>query len=212
MPHGFPKSLDISGPLVLASHNLNKIAAMKEALAGYPVELLSARQLNLQSPDETGATVLENALIKARSVARQSGHTAISDDSGFFISALDDLPGAAAVDWAGPDGDHTPALKRIGDMLSERGLTTSAARYVTVIAAALPNGTAIAEEGATHGHLVWPPRGKTDGYLSVFADTPGAKTISELMKGQDTGATHDLPVYAHRRPTIDRLVRRLHFS
>jgi XTP/dITP diphosphohydrolase len=212
MHHDSPEFLRVSSPLVLASHNLNKIAAMKEALVGCPAELLSARQLNLQSPDETGNTVLENALIKARSVAQQCGHAAISDDSGFFISALDDLPGAAAVDWAGPDGDHTPALRRIGDMLSERGLTTSAARYVTVIAAALPEGTAIAEEGATHGHLVWPPRGKTDGYLSVFALSAGANSIAELMVGQDAGTTHDLPAYAHRRPTIDRLMQRIRFS
>ncbi|WP_420415624.1 non-canonical purine NTP pyrophosphatase [Roseibium sp.] len=204
--------LEISGPLVLASHNANKLAALKEALLECPVQILTARELGIRSPDETGTTVLENALIKARAVADETGHAAISDDSGFCITALDDLPGAAALDWAGPDGDHTPALNRIGDMLQGRGISSSPARYVTAIAVALPCGSAIAEEGATEGQLVWPPRGQTEGYLSVFALDGDAQTIAEKMGGEDTSATHNIEAYAHRRPTIEKLIRRLHFA
>lgn len=205
-------SLRILGPLVLGTHNRNKIAALEAALSDVRVKTVSARELNLASPAETGTTVLENALLKARAFARESGHAAISDDSGFCISALDDLPGAAALDWAGPNGDYELALRRIGAAVAAKDIRQSAARYTTCIALALPDGTAIAEEGATHGELIWPPRGKTEGYLSVFAPCGNTRTVAETLDGEDLSSMHELPAYRHRQPTIVRLLKRVTFE
>ena len=205
----FSAKLSIGTSLVLATHNANKIAALREALQNTPVEIKTAKEFDLGSPAETGSTVLENALIKARAVAQESGHPSISDDSGFCISALDDLPGAAAIDWAGPNGDYNIAIERIGKMLSERNIVSSPARFVTCIALALPDGTAIAEQGATVGNLVWPPRGDTEGYLSVFALPEETETLAVKMAGQSAGETHRIAAYQHRKPATRRLMDRV---
>ncbi|MES0880334.1 non-canonical purine NTP pyrophosphatase [Roseibium sp. SCP14] len=208
----FSAKLSIGASLVLATHNANKITALREALRNVPVEILTAKEFDLESPAETGSTVLENALIKARVVAQQSGHPAISDDSGFCISALDDLPGAAAIDWAGPNENYNIAIERIGEMLAERNIVSSPARFVTCIALALPDGTAIAEQGATAGNLVWPPRGATEGYLSVFALSGEAETLAVKMAGQSAGETHRIAAYRHRQPATLRLIDRVRFE
>ncbi|GAA0779446.1 non-canonical purine NTP pyrophosphatase [Roseibium denhamense] len=205
-------TLTVAGSLVVASHNKNKIRAFKEALSGCPVPVLTAADFKLTSPEENGTTVLENALIKARDVAAQSGQAAISDDSGFCISELDDLPGAAALDWAGPDGNYDVAIERIGTLIGQKNLQTGSARFVTCIAIALPDGTAIAEEGATHGRLVWPPKGPTEGYLSVFALPGETMTVAEQLADVDLAQTHELPAYRHRKATIEKLMARLSFQ
>lgn len=209
--------LTVHGPVVLATHNRQKLAAIAALLEPWGVEVLSAAQFDCDSPEETGATIAENAILKARFVAKATGHAALSDDSGFAIAALNGLPGAAAIDWAGPERDFELALARVDELLTRAGRRDGPAAVESCIALALPDGRVIAEEARTTGELVWPPRGPTDGYLSIFAIEGDPLTVSEHKaalgaEGQVDGqvAVHaDGLGYAHRELAIKRLLARV---
>ena len=86
--------------LVVATANPGKLREFRSLLAGLPFELTSLAELNLPSPEETGATFLENALLKARHAAALSGSAAVADDSGLEVDALDGAPGIYSARYA----------------------------------------------------------------------------------------------------------------
>ena len=98
----------ITGRLVIATHNAGKLREMRELLAPYRVEALSADELGLAEPEETGATFRENARIKATAAAQASGLPAFADDSGLAVDALDGEPGIHSARWAGPEQRFRP--------------------------------------------------------------------------------------------------------
>ena len=97
MPHR-----PITGRLVIATHNPGKLAEMRDLLAVYGVDAVSAGELGLAEPDETGATFRANARIKAKAAAEAANMAAFADDSGLAVDALDGKPGVHSARWAGP--------------------------------------------------------------------------------------------------------------
>ena len=91
--------------LVVASHNAGKVAEIRGLLAPYGIETLSAAELDLPEPEETGDTFVDNALLKARAGAAGADMVALADDSGLEVSALGGEPGIRSARWAGPDRD-----------------------------------------------------------------------------------------------------------
>ena len=83
----------LTGKVVIATHNAGKLREMRELLAPFGVEAVSAGELGLPVPDETGHMFAENAAIKAHAAAKATGLPAISDDSGLCVDALDGAPG-----------------------------------------------------------------------------------------------------------------------
>src|SRR5580698_6045149 len=113
----------IAGRLVIATHNPGKLREMRELLAPFGVEAVSAGELGLGEPDETGTTFRENARIKAQAAAAATNVPAFSDDSGLVVDALGGAPGIHSARWAGPDknfrramGDIEEKLQRLGAM------------------------------------------------------------------------------------------------
>ena len=92
----------LTGKVVIATHNAGKLREMRELLAPFGVEAVSAGELGLPVPDETGHMFSENAAIKAHAAAAATGLPAISDNSGLCVDALDGAPGLFTADWAGP--------------------------------------------------------------------------------------------------------------
>src|SRR6266702_432411 len=119
MPHR-----QISGRLVIATHNEGKLREMRELLAPYGIEPRSAAELGLTEPDETGTTFRDNASIKAMAAAKACGLPAFADDSGLVVDALDGAPGIYSARWAEPGRDFMAAMSRIERLLQERGATT----------------------------------------------------------------------------------------
>ncbi len=107
----------LGGKLVIATHNAGKLREMRELLAPYGVEAVSAGELGLAEPEETGADFVANALIKARAAAQGSGLPALADDSGLCCEALDGAPGIYSARWAGESKDFAAAMARV----EERG-------------------------------------------------------------------------------------------
>jgi len=102
----------ITGKIVIATHNPGKLAEMRELLAPHGVEAISAGELGLGEPDETGDTFRANAVIKAVAAARAAQLPAFADDSGLVVDALDGAPGILSARWAGPSKDFATAMAR----------------------------------------------------------------------------------------------------
>ena len=99
--------------LLLATHNADKHREFTTLLAPYKIEVLSAKDLNLPEPEETGTTFTANALLKARAAAHATNLPALADDSGLCVTALNNRPGIHSARWGGPTRDFTMAMQRI---------------------------------------------------------------------------------------------------
>src|SRR3974390_2013827 len=152
----------ISGKLVIATHNPGKLAEMRELLAPYGVAAISAGELALAEPDENGMTFLENACIKAAAAAKAAKLAALADDSGLVVEALDGAPGIHSGRWAGSDRNFHRAMETIEQELRARGAATPEhrrAHFVSALCLAWPDGHTEQFEARVAGTLVWPPAG-----------------------------------------------------
>lgn len=174
----------IAGKLVIATHNPGKLAELRELLAPYGVEAVSAGELGLDEPEETGEDFRANARIKATSAARSAGLPAFADDSGLVVEALDGAPGIHSARWAGKPADFSAAMARIERLLQERGATGAdrrKAHFVSALCVAWPDGHLQEVEGRVDGTLVWPPRGTAGfGYDPVFLPEGHSRTFGEM--------------------------------
>jgi len=183
----------ITGRLVIATHNPGKLAEMRELLAPHGVEAISAGDLGLGEPEETGDTFRANAAIKAIAAAKAAQLPAFADDSGLAVDALDGAPGIYSARWAGEGKDFMAAMSRIERLLQERGAVTPdrrKAHFVSALCVAWPDGHAEHFEATVEGALVWPPRGDNGfGYDAMFLPDGHARTFGE-MTGEEK---HGLP-------------------
>ncbi len=174
----------IKGKLVIATHNPGKLVEMRELLAPHGVEAISAGELGLGEPDETGGSFCANAKIKAVAAAKAAQLPAFADDSGLAVEALDGAPGIFSARWAGPEKDFSVAMTRIERLLRERGATTAEqrkARFVSALCVAWPDEHLEEVEARADGTLVWPPRGTAGfGYDPMFMPDGYTRTFGEM--------------------------------
>ena len=165
--------------LIIASHNPGKVREIRELLDPWAVEVVSASELNLPEPEETGSTFIENAKIKADSAASAAHIPALADDSGIEVHALDGAPGIYSARWGGPTKDFNIAMKRINDEIGAN--SNRRAQFVCALALTWPDGHSEVFEGTVYGSLVWPPRGnKGFGYDPMFLAGGDTETYGEL--------------------------------
>lgn len=197
--------------LVLASHNQGKLREIRGLLDPFPVEVISAADLDLPEPDETGDTFTENALIKARASAHATGMPALSDDSGFCVEALDGAPGIHSARWAGPDKDFAKAMRNIEEKMQLKGLRREEDRdasFVAVLALVWPDGHEQTFEGVVKGIAVWPPRGEMGfGYDPMFLPFGHERTFGEMTPEEKHGyGAHNGEGLSHRARAFKKLV------
>jgi XTP/dITP diphosphohydrolase len=173
----------LTGRTVIATHNSGKLKEMRELLAPFGIDAVSAGELGLPAPAETGHMFSQNAAIKAHAAAKASGLPALADDSGICADALDGAPGLFSADWA-VNRDFRPAMERIERELQRRGAVTPAQRrahFVSALIIAWPDGHEELFEGRVFGTLVWPPRGERGfGYDPMFQPDGFAQTFGEM--------------------------------
>ena len=181
----------IAGRLVIATHNPGKLAEMRDLLALYGVDAISAGELGLPEPEETGASFRANARIKAEAAAKASNLPAFADDSGLTVDALDGQPGIHSARWAGPDKDFRFAMNKIQSLLMERGAKAAERRrghFVSALCVAWPDGHLEEVEARTDGTLVWPPRGTAGfGYDPAFLPDGHTRTFGEMTSVEKHG-------------------------
>jgi XTP/dITP diphosphohydrolase len=185
----------ITGRLVIATHNPGKLQEMRELLVPYRIDAISAGELGLSEPAETGATFRDNARLKAEAAAQAAGLPAFADDSGLVVDALDGAPGIHSARWAGPNRDFAEGMEKIEQQLRARGATKPERRkahFISALCVAWPDGHVEEFEGRVDGTLVWPPRGpKVFGYDQMFLPDGYARTFGE-MSGEEK---HGLPPF-----------------
>src|SRR5580693_3572254 len=181
----------ITGKLVIATHNLGKLAEMRELLAPHGVEAVSAGELGLGEPEETGNTFIANARIKAVAAATAAQLPAFADDSGIVVDALGGAPGIFSARWAGPAKDFSAAMAQIERLLQERGATTAdkrRAHFVSALCVAWPDHHLEEVEARADGTLVWPPRGTAGfGYDPAFQPDGHTRTFGEMTSLEKHG-------------------------
>lgn len=181
----------ITGRLVIATHNPGKLAEMRELLAPHGIEAVSAGELGLPEPEETGGTFAANARIKAAAAAKAAQLPAFADDSGLVVEALDGAPGIFSARWAGPNKDFNAAMAQIERLLQERGATTPnkrRAHFVSALCVAWPDDHIEEVEARVDGTLVWPPRGTAGfGYDPMFMADGFDRTFGEMTSVEKHG-------------------------
>jgi len=192
------------GKLVIASHNKGKLREIGALVAPFGMEAISACELGLPEPEETGTTFAENALIKARSAAA-SGLPALADDSGLEVAALGRRPGVYTADWAErqwfegePGRDWYMAMGKVEGMLAAMGPDVDrSASFVCTLALVWPDGEELVVEGRAHGSLTWPPRGALGfGYDPVFVATGMDQTYAEIDPEHKHAISHRADAFA----------------
>jgi len=174
--------------LLIATHNPGKLAELRDLLAPYGIDAVSAGELGLPEPEETGASFADNARIKAASAATASGLPAFADDSGLCVEALGGAPGIQSARWAGESKDFAAAMARIERELQASGSANRRARFVSALCVAWPDGHIEAFEATVSGTLVWPPRGTQGfGYDPMFQPDGHARTFGEMPSEEKHG-------------------------
>lgn len=177
----------LSGRVVIATHNAGKLVEMRELLAPFGVDAVSAGELGLAEPDETGTMFAENAAIKALAAATASGLPAFADDSGLCVNALDGAPGLFSARWAGPSKDFSGAMARIASELDKRGAITRRAHFVSALVIAWPDGHTETFEGRVFGELVEPRGASGFGYDPMFLPDGYDRTFGEISSEDKHG-------------------------
>jgi XTP/dITP diphosphohydrolase len=190
--------------LVVATHNPGKLREISELLQPFGVRVLSAAGLGLPVPDETGASFIANAEIKARAAADGAALPALADDSGLAVAALDGAPGIYSARWAADGKDFGAAMERVERELQARGAAAPerrGAQFVCALSLCWPDGHCESFEGTVAGTLVWPPRGDHGfGYDPMFLPAGHDLTFGEM----EPAAKHAI---SHRADAFRQLTR-----
>jgi XTP/dITP diphosphohydrolase len=189
------------GKLVIASHNPGKVVEIRALLAPYGIDPVSAADLGLPEPDETGTSFAANAELKARAAADLAGLPALADDSGLSVEALKGDPGIFSARWAGESKDFGLAMRLVEQHLQAAGPEAGRdAHFICALSICWPDGHIETFEGRADGTLVWPPRGDRGfGYDPMFLPWGGDQTFGEM----EPDAKHAI---SHRADAFRKLV------
>ncbi|WP_010299759.1 RdgB/HAM1 family non-canonical purine NTP pyrophosphatase [Candidatus Odyssella thessalonicensis] len=188
--------------LVIASHNSGKIKEIREMLAAFSLNLVSARDLNIAEPEETGTTFVENSVLKATSIMEACQLPCLADDSGLCVEALNGAPGVYSARWAeraNGERDFNYAFAKIFDSLDRSQSYSAQMRCVLTLS--FPQGAIHSFDGIVNGHISLPPRGEhAFGYDPIFTPEGYNQTFAQMdpsLKSQ----------ISHRRHAFKQLVK-----
>jgi XTP/dITP diphosphohydrolase len=180
--------------LVIASHNAGKVREIGDLLAPFRVRAVSAGELGLPEPEETGTTFIANAELKALAAAKAAQLPALADDSGMSVDALDGAPGIYSARWAGPSKDFSKAMEKVWNAVQDKGTEPPFnAQFVCALSLAWPDGHVESFEGIVPGRLVWPPRGLHGfGYDPMFLPRVNdeTRTFGEMPAAEKHAISH----------------------
>jgi XTP/dITP diphosphohydrolase len=195
-------SLTPGEKLVVATHNPGKAREL-QAILENRFELVTAGALGLPEPEETEATFVGNALLKARAAAGASGLIALADDSGLSVTALDGAPGVYSARWAGPEKDFALAMRKVEERLEAAESDDRSAWFTCALAVAWPDGKACVFEGRVDGLLTFPPRGTRGfGYDPIFTPQGAALTYGELEPAVKEADSHRARAFAQLKAAL----------
>lgn len=187
----------VPGKLVLASHNAGKLREIAPLVAPFGINPVSAGELGLPEPEETGESFIANAALKALAAATATGVPALADDSGLAVKALNGAPGLHSARWAGEPRDFDRAMARVEREFGESGSDDPSAAFICALAIAWPDGHVESFEGIIRGTLVFPPRGDRGfGYDPIFVPEGRTETFAEIDPDEKHAISHRARAFA----------------
>ena len=175
--------------ILLASNNAKKIAELSAILASFGIEIKAQRDYGIEDVPETGLTFVENALIKARHAARQSGLPAIADDSGLCVPALGGAPGIYSARYSGEGdaGNNRKLLAALENVQDRRAYYVCLIVYLRHADDPLP----IIAQGLWHGTIALEARGDGGfGYDPLFVPAGDSRTAAEYSAAEKNSISH----------------------
>jgi XTP/dITP diphosphohydrolase len=179
--------------VVLASGNAGKLREFSELLGPSGLALVRQSDLGIEPPPETGATFLENALIKARNAARISGLPAIADDSGIEVDALGGGPGVYSARYAGENASDEDNLAKLLTELEGVPRPARGARYrcVIVYVEHADDPRPLVGDGTWEGEIIAARRGNGGfGYDPSFVPVGETRTVAEMSPAEKNAVSH----------------------
>lgn len=179
--------------LLIATNNVGKVREIEKLLADTPVNLLSLNDFpNIVEPEETGATFMENAVLKAREYALQTGARSLADDSGLEVAALNGAPGVSSARYAGKNADDRTRIEKLLGELEQTGSGHRRARFVCAMAIAGETGEIeFTTEGVCEGVIAPAAVGENGfGYDPIFIPDGLSQTFGELSGEVKGGISH----------------------
>lgn len=179
--------------LLLATRNEGKLAELRRILAdAVDVELIGLQDIPpYDETPETGATFAENALLKAREGAKQSGLVTVADDSGLAVDALNGMPGVLSARWAGQARDDVANLELVLDQLADVPNQRRGASFVCAAAFVATDGEERVVEGRMPGRIIRAPQGTGGfGYDPIFVANGQTVTNAELSPVDKDAISH----------------------
>ncbi len=190
--------------IVLASGNAGKLVEMREILDG-EFELVAQGDLNIADVDETGATFVENAILKARNAARLSGLPSIGDDSGLCVDALDGAPGLYSARYAGGHGDAKANIAKLLDALRDEAHRNAYFYCCVVLLRHADDPAPIIGEGRWFGRILDAPHGERGfGYDPIFFDPELGAGAAELDAAVKNRVSHRGQALTNLRAQLNR--------
>jgi len=188
---------------LVASSNQGKIREIRALLLS-DIDVVSLQDLGLASPEETGATLRENADLKAVYAAKASGMVALGDDSGLEVAALKGAPGVRSARFAGEPPDDARNRQALLCALKDVPHGQRDARFVCAVTIATPDGIVRTSEGVLNGTILDRERGSRGfGYDSVFL-LPDGRTVAELLDEEKNAMSHRSAAIRKILPLLER--------
>ena len=190
--------------ILLASNNEKKAAELAEILAPIGAEILKLSNVaSYEEPIENGKTFADNALIKARAGAANTGLITIADDSGLVVDELNGCPGVLSARGSGKHGDDEANNNLLLGQMEHVPDERRQAAFVCVCAVVFPNGEEAVVEGRWEGQLLRKPQGDNGfGYDPIFLpaeEFPNGRSSAQLSAAEKNSLSH-------RRKALDQLV------
>ncbi len=171
----------------MASKNPDKVTEIEAVLGDSGLAGEIVRDLEWPDVPETGDTLEENALLKARAVVEATGLPVVADDTGLEVDALAGAPGVRTARFAGPEATYRDNVVHMLSSLA--GVEDRSARFRTVVALVFPDGVEIVAEGSIEGRITEEPRGEGGfGYDPIFE--VGDETLAEMSMEDKNRQSH----------------------
>ncbi|WP_017347664.1 XTP/dITP diphosphatase [Pantoea sp. A4] len=179
--------------VVLATGNPGKVRELADLLSAFGLDIVAQTDLGVESAEETGLTFIENAILKARHAAQQTGLPAIADDSGLAVDALGGAPGIYSARYAGEDASDEQNLLKLLDALETvpDGERQAQFHCVLVYVRHAADPTPLVFHGSWEGEIARTPAGSDGfGYDPVFYVPALGKSAAELTKDEKRAVSH----------------------
>ncbi len=193
--------------VLIATTNAHKIEELGALLRQVGCEFVVPGDLGLDDfdVDETGSTLLENAILKAVTFARKAGMPALADDSGLEVDALDGEPGVRSKRYAGPDATDADRVSLIVSKLAGVANGARTARFRTVLALATPDAVIGTGTGSVEGRIGLEPFGAHGfGYDPIFAPNGVTGTAAEMSALEKAALSHRGRALGLIAPAVNR--------